>query len=358
MESGTSATRGGRSSKAAKVGAVAALLSSLLAASPARADAARVAVLAPDGQPIAARLQRNLTSLGYQVANATITVCTRESVTRQLDELHADAALCADGDAVGVWTRDGERIVLKDAIVAQAADDRGHEVTAARAVMALREGLGKADGKAGSPGSLTIVANPSGSGTPSKDEWSAPPAAPPAKPSRIAPPLVLGAGPAMAASRDGTSFAVSVEGQIGLGRYVALVPSITFIPVNRVVERDEGSASFRPTLFAVGIGIPILRTSSFIVPRVGAGYGILWMHVAPESAAPPATMRAPEDLVAPVFYSTASLSFAVYKNLRVVAEGMGGVSSHDMIVRIARSSAAHWGVPLGGLALRGEWVIQ
>ena len=318
---------------------------------PAAAEAApsRVAILGPSDTPILPRLQRNVDSM----------------------KLEASHALCTDGDQIGVWVREGERLVLKDAVVVQSADARAQELAAARAVMALRT-VPATDGTTASapPTAFTIVANgPSATITPSNPEpTTTPTEAPPARDTvaarprasaeRIAPRLVLGAGPAIAGSRDGSSFAISVDAEIGVSRYVALVPWLQVVPANRLAEAPLGSASFRPTIFGLGFGIPLLRPSSIVVPRIGAGYGILWMHVAPETASTPATMRKPEDLLAPMMYASTALSVKVAQDFRVAAEGMFGVSSHDMVVRIGGAPAAHWGVPLASAALRGEWVVQ
>jgi hypothetical protein len=145
--------------------------------------------------------------------------------------------------------------------------------------------------------------------------------------------------------------------EIGVSRYVALVPWILTTPANRTAEASLGTASFRPTIFGLGFAIPLLPTSSFIVPRIGTGYGVLWMHVSPESASPSANMRKPEDLLAPIMYATAAGSVKVAESWRLVAEGMFGVSSHDMVVRIGNQEAAHWGVPLASATVRGEWVM-
>lgn len=346
------------------------LVAAMVATSTADAAPSRVALLGPSEAPILPRLERNVASLKLDVLNATVSVCTRDVVTRLVSELRVDTAMCTDGDQIGVWVKDGERLVLKEAVVVQSSDERAQEVAAARAAMALLALPAKdAPPESASPGGFTIVANgPSDSiatsndatanviAPPEKDRPATAPAASPKE--RITPPFVLGLGPAIAASRHGNSFAISAQADIGVSRYVALVPWIQFVPVNRDVEAPLGTASFRPTIFGVGFGIPLLRPSSFVVPRIGAGYGILWMHVAPESATSPATMRRPEDLVAPMLYATAAASFKVTPSFRVAAEGMAGTSTHDMVVRIANQPAAHWGVPLASLALRGEWVVQ
>jgi len=367
---------------------VAVAIAATVATSTADAAPSRVALLGPSDAPILPRLERNIASLRLDALNATVSVCTRDVVTRLVSELRVDAAVCTDGDQISVWVMDGERLVLEEAVVVQSPEDRAQELAAARAAMALLALPAKgAPPESAPPGGFTIVASGASAATvasgadgadgangttatvvPASDAAASAvtpqekdrPATPPEAPSkeRITPPFVLGAGPAIAASRHGNSFAISAQAEIGVSRYVAVVPWVQFVPANRDVEAPLGTASFRPTIFGLGFGIPFLRPSSFVVPRLGAGYGILWMHVAPESATSSATMRPPEDLIAPMVYATAAASFKVTPSFRVAAEGMVGSSTHDMIVRIANEPAAHWGVPLASLALRGEWVVQ
>jgi hypothetical protein len=169
---------------------------------------------------------------------------------------------------------------------------------------------------------------------------------------------VLSLGPAVMASRDGGSISISAAIEIGVSRYVALVPWFMLPPVERTAERAEGSATYRPTLFGIGFGVPILPATSPVVPRIGCGYSMLWMHVTPESARPP-NVKSPdsEDLLAPVMYVNAAASVRITGNIRVVGEGMFGTASHDLVVRIARNATAHWGVPIASLALRAEYVV-
>lgn len=132
---------------------------------------------------------------------------------------------------------------------------------------------------------------------------------------------------------------------------------MAYAPTGRSVETPQGSARYRPTLFGLGFDVSLLPLSSFIVPRLGAGYAFLWVHVWPESAKAPAVQRKSEDLLAPVLYLTAAASFAVTPRFRIVGEALGGVSSHEAVVRIAGTSAAKWGGALSSLAVRGEWVF-
>lgn len=362
------------------------------AAPPQTGTSTRAVVLGPADLPIVKRLERNLTAMRFEVLTATVTLCTRDVVTRLFKELGADMALCADRDAVGVWTKEDDRVALKEVVVARGTDDRSQELDAARASMLLR-GLPK-DGSRKEPSGFTIVANgPAGSSSPGstgstssaitdsgssgsssssssaspvtfatdnppKDAPAPTPSHPPPPVTRYAPRAVLGLGPALMASRDGGSFAISGEIEVGVSRYVALVPWFMFLPAARTAETVEGSATYRPTLFGLGFGVPLLPTTSTVIPRIGCGYSMLWMHVTPESARAPNT-KSPdsEDLLAPVFYVNAAASVKITGNFRITGEGMFGTSSHDLVVRIARQSTAHWGVPLASLALRGEWVI-
>lgn len=319
----------------------------------AAASPSRVAIVGPEDTPIVQRLSRNVASLNLEAQKAATSVCTRDVVERFFSETRADALLCTDGDQIGVWSHENDRVVLKEAVVVQGADDRSQELAAARAVMALSS----EESKLPTPSGITIVAHgrPQGESSPAKDAPSPAPV-PPAR-ERVTPHLVLGAGPALTVSRDGSSFAVAAEAEIGVTRHVALVPWLQFVPANREVSTDLGKASFRPTLFGLGFAIPILPPSSIVVPRIGAGYAILWMHTAPESVTGTARMRAPEDLLAPAIYATAALSVKVASQFRVAVEGMAGTASHEMIVRIGMREAAHWGVPLASLGLRAEWVL-
>jgi hypothetical protein len=319
-------------------------------ASSAQAATSRVAVLGKDGVPILRHLERNARSSSLDVALGTVWTCSREVVTLAMNELLADAALCADGDTIGIWGRDGERVVLQTVIVDGGGDEHEQQVTATRATTALGQRSRGRDAESGNAG---VGANSEGSPT-TKD---APAPRAPRISARTAPRLVLGLGPAIVASRHGSSLAISAEAQIAFGRHVAVVPWISFVPENRPVERPEGAASFRPTIFGFGFALPMLAPSSWIVPRVGGGYGVLWLHVSPETAAAGAVMRKPEDLLAPLAYGTAAISIALGASFRVTGEAFAGLASHDLVVRIAGQSAANWGVPLGGLALRAEWVL-
>lgn len=314
----------------------------------------RVLLLGPAGSSLGGRLERNLASIQREVLTATTALCSRDVVTRLLGELPAPAAVCFDGDAISVWRATDGRVVLAETFPIGGMDDRAEELAAARAVLALR-----GDGTdASPPRPLTIVANgpapPATAASPTKD--SVPPRLPAPK-ERTAARSLVGLGPAVLASQDGAPFAISADVELGVTRVAAAVPWVMFAPVGLGVDRPAGSATYRPTIFGFGFLVSLLPQSAVMAPRIGAGYSMLWLHVAPESANAPNTERTSEDLVAPGMYASFGTSLRLSSQFRVVGEALGMATTHEMVVRIAGATAARWGGLVGALALRGEWVI-
>jgi hypothetical protein len=290
----------------------------------ATAAPARVAVLGPAvarGASIVPRLEEAIEAMGLAVATGPATACTREAVAAAMSELECDAAVCADGDTVSAWMKEGNRLVLRDVVIGGGEADPDLEGTAAR--------------------STSVFV-----GAPRERPWTA-----------EAPRFGIGAGFGVTSSRDGSSLALSLEGQIGVGRQLALVPWLDFVPTHRTAAGAEGTATFRPTIFGLGIAVPLAPTSSLVIPRVGAGGGVLWMHVSPASASATAVMREPEDLLAPIAYVSAAASLRVVRELRIVGACFAGVASSEMVIRIANEPTSRWGVPLTGADLRLEWVV-
>lgn len=341
----------------------------LLSTSIATADAGRVAVLGPDQNPLVPRLQRNFASKPALLATATVKTCSRDVVARMVYELEADTAICTDGDIVTVWRKgDGDTLTVVDALPIVARDDRAIELLAARVTLTARTGRPSESGTSmtiAGDGATTITPTPS---TP-PSSWptelqpttrdTGPVVPPPPPPPRVAPRLALGVGPAVMASAAGGALGLSINGDIAVSRSVAMAPWVQTAVVRRDASGAEGSALYRPTLLGLGLTLPLAPNTSRFVPRLGVGYAILWLHVTPEQAVAPAQLKGDSiDLFGAVMYANAALSVKVTRRFRVAAEGMFGVSSHDLVVRIGDKEAAHWGVPLASLALRGEVVFE
>ena len=98
-------------------------------ASASAAPAHRVLVAGPDDDAIAARVQKELTALGFETLRVgALEGCARSAVVRAAQEESAIAAACSDGDQVGVWVTDGDTLRLKDVVVVREIEcKRGEE---------------------------------------------------------------------------------------------------------------------------------------------------------------------------------------------------------------------------------------
>lgn len=327
----------------------------------------RVAILGPERSAIVPRLQRNFADSPSHLVSAVVSSCTRVTVAKQLYDLDADTAICTDGDVVSVWKMENDYVQLIDAVPIVHGDDRSIEVVAARITIAARTGKTSNDSS-----STTIVVNndehtdtaqilreatsdTTSTLTPPAVDKPVPIASLPAE--KIAPRVVAGLGPMLLASKSGGSFAMSVEAEFGVSRVITFIPWLATIPVPRDVSTPNGSASYRPTIFGAGFGVPLRSWKKTFVPRLGAGYALIWMHTWPEQAKNGTTTGSSEDLWAPAMYATAALSVGITENVRLAAEGMFGTATNNMIVRIAHEHTDSFGVPLASIGARAELVL-
>jgi hypothetical protein len=327
----------------------------------------RVAILGPERSAIVTRLQRNFAEKPADLSTAVVSSCTRVTVASALAELDAETAICTDGDVVSVWKMENDYVQLIDAVPIVHGDDRSIELIAARITIAARSGR-----TSNESASTTIVVNNDEhtdtaqiirEATAATTTTLTPPAVdkpvplPNMSAERVAPRAVVGLGPMLLASKSGSSFAMSLEAEFGVSRVVTLIPWIATIPAARGVETPNGSASYRPTVFGVGFGVPLRSWKKTFVPRLGAGYALIWMHTWPEQAKNGTSVGESEDLWAPAMYGTAALSVGITDRIRVVGEGMLGSATNNLIIRIARQQTDSWGVPIASLGARAELVL-
>lgn len=308
---------------------------------------AKIALLGPEGSPVIARIERNLAS--EDTVSSVAIGCGRAAIEGAMQALESDAVICTDGDVATVWRSDPNGLRLIEAVPIGGADDRSLEIVAARVTLAVNGATTAPE----TDGTMTIVANlvP-----------PAPRAEPPPPPSaRVAPPFVFSAGPTLFGSSDGTSVGFQLQAEIGVGRLVAVTPWVGIVPAPRHIDSAGsavGTAEYRPTLFGTGINIPLLGPGHVVVPRLGAGYAMLWVHTWPDRIGPAGVANKSEDLIAPVFYVTAATSVRLTDSARIVLEGMLGAASNEVDIRLAGSVAAAWGDPLASVGIRGEYLLR
>jgi hypothetical protein len=346
--------RGSLRTAFAIVGFVSFSASTALAAGPA---ADKVVLLGPPDSPLMARLERNFTDAeGNKPQRFPIAVCKRDTVATFIRELAFDAAICTDNDIVSVW-KGGDSLQLIEAFPITSPDPRNLELVAARATMTVQSGHASAGAGntivANEEDAASVMANANAAPPPILDAIT--PREAPRPPRRVAPRFLFTAGPQLLASRAGGSFSVQIGAHLGVSNLVTVDPWFSFVPVEREASNAAGSATYRPMLFGTGVSLPITHYSKRVVPRIGAGYALLWMYVWAGKANNPAfTRESGESLWAPVMYINTSLSVKVVDNFRIAAEGMLGSSTHDMVIRIAQNEAAHWGAPLASVGLNAE----
>lgn len=324
--------------------------------------AGKIAILGPERSAIVPRLQRNFADTPTKLSSVIVSSCTRLGVAKQLYDLDADTAICTDGDVVSVWKMEDDNVHLVDAIPILHGDDRSLEVIAARATISARDGAAPVDASSttivasGDTGRHDTAAVMASANEPAGVDKPLPNAALP--PERLAPRALFAVGPMLLASKPGGAFAMSVSAELGVSRVVTFIPWFATMPVAQSVSTPNGSAYYRPTLFGLGFGVPLRSHKKTLVPRLGAGYALIWMRVWPDQAkATGTTLGESEDLWAPAMYMTAALSVGVTERFRIAGEGLLGTSTHNLIVRIARENTASWGAPLASLGLRAELVL-
>src|SRR5262249_44886310 len=99
-------------------------------ASPETARPHRVVVAGRYEDPLASRVQKELTALGFETIRAgMLDNCAGPSVRASVKEANAVAAACSNGDEVDVWAMDRTSLRLQDVLM---AGEQGRELTAVR----------------------------------------------------------------------------------------------------------------------------------------------------------------------------------------------------------------------------------
>lgn len=328
----------------------------LAAPSPAYAGSTRVVVAGPEGDAVASRLEKELTAMGFEPIRVdAATDCAAGAIGAWVQETKAAAAACSDGRVATVWveTRIGLRVA--EVVSPQEGDARA-DVVAVRAAEITRASV---ELSASEPEPAPKPAPVWSNSTPFDADTAPKPHKKPARVAPRTPAFAIGTGISALMGADATAAAFDTELELRLARYVALSArsALTFdgtsIATSRTIVRVA------PSVFGIGPVVPLAATDSFLVPRLGAGTGVVWLR----SAAAPngtssSTFGAPDSIVSPMGFLSGAVSMRVGGPLRLTLEGLVGATTHRMVVRTSGEDVAYWGQPFGSVALRAELAFR
>jgi hypothetical protein len=344
---------------------VAALCATAGSASFADAAPRRVVVAGPPEDTIAARVQKELTALGFEAIRVgDLESCARGSVVAAAQDAFAMAATCSDGDQVGVWVVEGGTLRLRDVVVVREEGDSGRETTAVRAAEVTRASLAMHETEDEPPPRAPVpppvaAASVAPTSSPTVDK-------PAPKPSvGRAPKFLLGAGVSSLLGVDASVAAFSGQVEVGVLRHLTAAARIEYPIESSNAETTTTPIRVAPGFAGAGIGIPILSADSLVIPRLGAGVGAAWVKATAgtrerfDSTDSSFVSTFGSDITASfAMYASAGVSIRMYKLLRLTADGIIGSTTSRIVVRDQLTPVAYWGTPFGTLALRAELLFR
>jgi hypothetical protein len=350
-----------------KVFTVAAMSVALVLAlcSVAHAGKTRVVVAGPENDAVSARLEKELTALGFDPVRVDEpTACSPAAMAAWIEEMHASGAACSDGKSVTVFVAAPSGLKITDVVRPRPEDDAAPDVVAMRAAEVTRASI---ELSASEPEAAPPAARPKAPPTwsnkvsPRIDEALRDSREPAAVP-RYLPTFAASGGLSAVIGADVTSAAVDVEMDIRLLHRLALAARGA-IPISRTrTTAQDATIEMSSGLFGVGPLVALAPASSRFIPRIGGGVGVAWLNaknVFPEGAATVrTTIGQTDDIMSPMTYLNAALSIRVGGPVRLVLDGLLGTTAHRMVVRAGGGELAYWGQPFGTLAMRVELVTR
>ena len=329
----------------------------LAAPSPAYAASTRVVVAGPEGDAVASRLEKELTAMGFEPIRVDEAAgCAAGAITAWVQETKASAAACSDGRVATVWvdTRNGLRVAE---VVAPQEGDARADVVAVRAAEITRASVELSAAEPEPP--VAPRPAPTWSNTTPVDADVVKPQKKPSREAARTPAFAMGTGVSALMGADATAAAWDTELELRLARYVGLSArsALTFDGVPIATSRSVVRVA--PSVFGLGPVVALAATDSFLIPRLGAGTGVVWLRseVAPNGGT--GSRFGPSDsIVSPMAFLSGAMSMRVGGPLRLTLEGLIGTTAHRMVVRANSEDVAYWGQPFGTVALRGELMFR
>lgn len=322
----------------------------------------RVIVAAPPDDPLAERVQKELQSMGLDADTELETRgCTRSAVTKLAMNAHAKAVVSLQEKSLCVWIARADGLQLEEVVARGGDDETERDELAVRVAEVTRASVALAeDDRRAAPTQPPFEAR-------EKHEEDKPPAAMEAP--RV-PRFVVGAGAGrmMGGTTGKAAFngiapvqsvatnTVSLEGALRLSELFALTAHAE-IPVgtptiSTLINGSTDTFHVNPALFAVGLNVPFVRTSSILIPSLGAAVGFAWLHTRSEVHDNSA------DIFSPTIHGDLGLALRIHGPFRVKASGMFGATAYRMVARSQAIEVANWGHVFGGADLRAEWVFE
>jgi hypothetical protein len=355
------------------LGAGIALATAAAAGSAHAAPPRRVVVAGPNDDAIAARVQKELTALGFETIRVGgLDGCARNAVVVAAQDTSAIAAACSDGDQVGVWVSEDGTLRLRDVVVVREEGESGRETTAVRAAEVTRATIAMRDAeeetRTSSPPSPPMpmpTPSPAPTGSEMVDRPPPRPAAPSPRSVQRAPAFLAGAGFSSLLGVDASVAAFSGQAEVGILRHLTATARLEY-PIE-TSEIGRGSRmQVAPAFAGAGIGIPLRAPDAFVIPRVGAGAGVAWINATRPSGQSVdgtgsflvTTAESRDSTASFAGYASIGLSMRIYRPLRLTADGIFGSTTSRLVVRDRLVHVAYWGTPFGALALRLELMFK
>jgi hypothetical protein len=354
-------------------------LAAITGASVTRADPAatprRVLVAGPSKDPVTERMLNELRAMGLDpVRSGAAEGCARAAVLAAISAADADAAICADGDSIGVWVREPDGLRLRDVIVTNDVDPAARDVAAMRGAEIARASLELLEAASQDP-PARAASNPAPAspapGPPAAEEM--PPDADRGtvaargedSSARRTPRLVVGGGISTLLGADASVGAFGGQIEVGVTRFLSLAARIEWPFERHRLHVSSGTVAVAPALMGLGVTLPLARPRAFMIPRVGGGAGAVRLEAEPETffdvrppgGTAPGTTPQSETLWSPALYGSAGLSMRLAGPVRLAVDGLFGATAHRMVVRTPARHEAYWGRPFGAIAMRVEVLV-
>jgi hypothetical protein len=341
----------------------------LLGSGIANAAPQKVLVGGADGDSIAARVQKELTALGFDAQRVgALDGCVRKSVVSAAAEQNAIAAACSDGEQVGIWVSDGKVLRLRDVVVARDEGDRAREITAVRAAEVTRANIAlheseEENASRPSPAVKTVEPIKIDPGWESFDRPSKAPSV--VVSTNRAPMFVVGAGMSALLGADSSVGAVSGQVQVGFLKHLTATARLDYPVESSGLQGTNSSVRIRPGFTGLGVGLPILKPTSFIIPRFGGGLGLAWIHARKPAGSASTNPFGPNNIVISntegtdtvasfALYGDAGVSMRVIGPFRLAADGVFGTTTSRLVAREQGVKVAYWGQPFAVFSMRAE----